>query len=397
MIAVTRLRRAGQRIDPRVLDLVVAILLLAFMITGLAGREPIHGQRATDIGAYLLAFGINLPFVGHRRYPLIAVGVTLVSLLCYAALDYAVYPGLGVFVLLFGVTLHSPRRTSLIAFVACLVVFIVSLALQPSGVATTATWIATLLLTAVAWLAADNLRTRRQRWSALRERALRLETEREVEARRAVESERLRIARELHDVVAHSMSVIAVQSAVGHHVIDTNPEEARRALAAVETTSRAALVELRRMLGVLREDDDPGAAKLMPAPSLADLPRLVAGVREAGLAVDLDIQGAPANIPLGVDSSTYRLIQEALTNVLKHGGSNAMVTVRRTASDLSIEVVDDGGRSPEMNALTADGSGHGIIGMRERVAVFGGEFTAGQRPGGGYRVTARIPYAAGSA
>jgi signal transduction histidine kinase len=397
MIAVTRLRRAGQRIDPRVLDLAVAILPLAFMITGLAGKEPIHGQRATDIGAYLLALGINLPFVGHRRYPLIAVGFTLASLLCYAALDYAAYPGLGVFVLLFGVALHSPRRTSLIAFVACLVAFIVSLGLQPSGVVTTATWVATLLLTAVAWLAADNLRTRRQRWSALRERALRLETEREAEARRAVESERLRIARELHDVVAHSMSVIAVQSAVGHHVIDTNPEEARRALAAVETTSRAALVELRRMLGVLREDDDQDGANLMPAPGLADLPRLVAGVREAGLAVDLDIQGAPADIPLGVDSSTYRLVQEALTNVLKHGGSIATVTVRRTASDLSIEVVDDGGRSPDMNALSADGSGHGIIGMRERVAVFGGEFTAGQRPGGGYRVAARIPYAAGSA
>src|SRR6478736_1587983 len=327
MIAVTRLRRAAQRIDPRLGDLAIALLSLAIMISGLAGKVAVDGQRAADIGGYLLALGISLPFAIHRRYPLTAVGVTLVSLLCYAALNYAAYPGLGVFVLVFGVALHSPRRTSLITFVACLVAFSVALALQPSGVATRTTWISTLLLTAVAWLAADNLRTRRQRWSALRERALRLETEREVEARRAVESERLRIARELHDVVAHSMSVIAVQSAVGHHVIDTNPEEARRALAAVETTSRAALVELRRMLGVLREDDDRDGAKLMPAPGLADLPRLVAGVREAGLAVDLDIQGAPADIPLGVDSSTYRLVQEALTNVLKHGGSIATVTV----------------------------------------------------------------------
>jgi signal transduction histidine kinase len=269
--------------------------------------------------------------------------------------------------------------------------------LQPAGVATRSTWITTLLLTALAWLAADNLRIRRQRWSALRERALRLESEREEEARRAVESERLRIARELHDVVAHSMSVIAVQSGVGHHVIDTKPEDARRALAAVEATSRAALVELRRMLGVLRDGDErDDVADRKPAPGLADLPRLVAGVRDAGLTVTLDVQEASGDIPLGVDASTYRLVQEALTNVLKHGGSTATVSVGRTASDLSIEVVDDGGKDPNVAALSAGaGSGHGLIGMRERVAVYGGEFSAGSRPGGGYRVAARIPYLAG--
>ena len=177
----------------------------------------------------------------------------------------------------------------------------------------------------MAWLAGDNLRQRRLRWAALEERTRMLEREREDRDRAAVAAERLRIARELHDVVAHSMSVIAVQAGVGRHVIETDVTAAREALGVIETTSREALVEMRRMLGVLRQGDE-GAA-MRPMPGLADIPALVAETRRAGLGVTLDSSGAVREVPAGVDLAAYRVVQEALTNVLKHGGPVAHVRV----------------------------------------------------------------------
>jgi signal transduction histidine kinase len=265
---------------------------------------------------------------------------------------------------------------------------------------------------AVAWIVAETLRNRRARWAELSARAERLEREREQQARRAVTEERLRIARELHDVVAHSMSVIAVQSAVGGHVMDTQPEAARQALAAIESTSRSALTEMRRLLGVLRQDGEP-AGSLVPAPGLADLAPLVAQVGEAGLKVWVRVDGERGPVQPGVDLSAYRIIQEALTNVIKHAAaSSACVTVRYEPGSVTLEITDDGpagpggtsrsgsgeragpGRAgvPGDSDAASPGTGHGIIGMRERVAVFGGEFTAGPRPGGGFRVLARLPF-----
>jgi signal transduction histidine kinase len=214
--------------------------------------------------------------------------------------------------------------------------------------------------------------------------------EREDRARRAVTEERLRIARELHDVVAHSMSVIAVQSGVGHHVLDTQPEEARRALAAIETTSRAALIEMRRLLGVLRQEGEPRAA-LAPAPGLADLPFLLEQVTQAGLDVTLTMLGEVPQVSAPVDLTTYRIVQEALTNILKHGGPTAQVRITYSEAEVYVEVLDDGRpRAPRPAAARSD-LGHGLIGMRERVAVFGGRLSAGTRPGGGYRVAAHLP------
>jgi len=214
-------------------------------------------------------------------------------------------------------------------------------------------------------------------------------------------------------VVAHSMSVIAVQSAVGGHVMDTQPEEARQALAAIESTSRSALTEMRRLLGVLRQDGEP-AGSLVPAPGLADLAPLVAQVGEAGLKVWVQVNGERGPVPPGVDLSAYRITQEALTNVIKHAGAaTACVKVRYEKGSVTLEITDDGpavpggagghtgpgdragpGRAgePDESGATPPGTGHGIIGMRERVAVFGGEFTAGPRPGGGFRVFARLPF-----
>jgi len=199
------------------------------------------------------------------------------------------------------------------------------------------------------------------------------------------------------------MSVIAVQSAVGGHVMDTQPEEARHALAAIEATSRSALTEMRRLLGILRQDGEP-AGSLAPAPGLADLTPLVAQVGEAGLQVWVQVEGEHGPVPPGVDLSAYRIIQEALTNVIKHAAAaTACVKVSYEKGAVALEITDDGpGRKdgrrgagpdgPRADTVTSPfGTGHGIIGMRERVAVFGGEFAAGPRAGGGFRVFARLP------
>jgi signal transduction histidine kinase len=220
----------------------------------------------------------------------------------------------------------------------------------------------------------------------MEERASLLERERDEEAQRAVAEERLRIAQELHDVVAHSMGVIAVQAGVGAHVIDNDPAEAKRSLEAISRTSRSTLSEIRRMLGVLREDD---GAEYAPAPGLADLDRLVRDVRSAGVDVDVALAGTRCELPPGVDFTAYRIVQEALTNVLKHAGpARATVTIGYEPDALAVEVADDG-RGVNGRAV---GGGHGLMGMRERVSVYGGSFEAGPRNGGGFRVAVRLPY-----
>jgi signal transduction histidine kinase len=216
-----------------------------------------------------------------------------------------------------------------------------------------------------------------------------------------VAAERLRIARELHDVVAHAMSVIAVQSGMGAHVIDTQPEEARRALANIEATSRSGLAELRRLLGVLRDDDaDTGDGAgtrrpaLAPAPGLGELDALVARASEAGLPVEVAIEGDARPLPPGVDLAAYRIVQEALTNVVKHAGeATARVTVRYGEAEVDLEIVDDGRGRAAAAGGTPGANGHGIAGMRERATIYNGTLDAGPRPEGGFRVAARLPLA----
>jgi signal transduction histidine kinase len=228
------------------------------------------------------------------------------------------------------------------------------------------------------WLAGRTVRRRRAR-----ERDLILE--REAKARAAVAEERTRIARELHDVVAHAISVIVLQARGARHSLDAEPREARNAIDAIEHTASQALREMRRLLGVLRGDD--GDAALAPQPSLAELDTLVAHVRDAGLPVEVKIEGRPRELAPGVDLSAFRIVQEALTNALKHAGpARAQVLVRYGEDALEVEVADTGG-----GALNGGGGGHGLAGMRERVAVFGGKLETGPRSGGGYAVRARLP------
>ncbi|MGZ4739517.1 MAG: sensor histidine kinase [Ilumatobacteraceae bacterium] len=377
------------RADVNRRDAVVAIVLLGLMVASVAGKAPDAGQRGADALAYALAVPLTLPFAVHRRWPTASLICVLAAFGTYAIASYAVYPGVSLFAMLFGIALHSDRRRSIMALLLCVAAMVTALAIQPTGVATSSDWTSSLLAIAVAWLAGENYRSRRARWAALEERAAMLENEREERDRRAVADERLRIARDLHDIVSHAMSVIAVQAATGHHLLDRDTEAARRALSNVETASRGALVEMRRMLGVLRDNDDAPGSRT-PAPSLSNLGQLIARVRDAGLGVSTSIDPDIPELPASVDLAVYRIVQESLTNVMKHGGPVAFVSVTCSATELCIEVTDDGrlgGPAP----TPGDTPGHGLIGMRERVALYNGEFSAGPRPGGGFRVAARLP------
>jgi signal transduction histidine kinase len=211
----------------------------------------------------------------------------------------------------------------------------------------------------------------------------------ELERREAVVAERARIARELHDVIAHSVSVMTVQAGAAEEMLKHDPARALEPIRAVQETGRQALVEMKRLVGILRtEDEEIGLA---PQPGLADLDRLVRQVRDAGLPVEVKVEGEPRPLPLGVDLSAYRVVQEALTNALKHAGrATATVTLRYGERDVTIEVADDGAGAPEKDG------GHGLIGMRERIGVFGGTFAAGPRESGGFAVSARLPIGDGA-
>ena len=238
-----------------------------------------------------------------------------------------------------------------------------------------------LIFWGVAWLVASRVRVTR----SAREQVARLEAERDLAAREAVAAERGRIARELHDVVAHSVSVMTVQAGGVRRLLNDDQERERDALAAIEETGRKALTEMRRMVAVMRDDGD--GASLAPQPGIEMIDELVGEMRDAGLPVELSVSSEGPELPAGIDLSVFRIVQEGLTNVLKHAGpARAWVTVRRDDGAVEVTVEDDGTNSPSGN-----GRGHGLLGMRERVAVYGGTLHTGPRPGGGFRVHARLP------
>ncbi|MFJ9693305.1 sensor histidine kinase [Kitasatospora sp. NPDC101183] len=237
-------------------------------------------------------------------------------------------------------------------------------------------------------------RVRRAYLTELEDRAARLERERDAQAKVAVAAERARIARELHDVVAHNVSVMIVQADGAAYVLDNNPHQAKQALTTIATTGRQALVEMRRLLGVLRTSDTTD--DYVPQPGVEELPELLDQVRTAGLRVDYTTTGDPLDLPRGVELTVYRIVQEALTNVRKHGGphAHAHVTVDYGDRELAVQIDDDGRGTTTTDHLTtggADGLGHGLIGMRERVGMVSGNLETGPRPGGGFRIRATLP------
>jgi signal transduction histidine kinase len=337
---------------------------LVLVLSGiLLRRRPLGAVALTLGGALILGLDPSL----RASLMLILLAATAAIEVCYVAAT-------------------GPRRTSLIA--AALVVGIVTvLWFTARDYPHETALLAVGLLTVIAWLIGDSISQTHRHNEELRSRA----------AADAVTAERLRIARELHDMVAHSIGIIAIQAGAGSRVIDTQPGQARDALAAIEATSRETLAGLRRMLTGLRRaepEPSPGAGREAgrvkaprdPAPGLADLDRLAATTLDAGVLVDVCWRGGRAPLPADIDLSAYRIIQEAVTNVVRHAGTGqCRVSIDREDDLLSIEIVDNG------RGGAVAGTGFGIVGMRERAGLLGGEFSAGPRPGGGFRVAARLP------
>jgi signal transduction histidine kinase len=335
----------------------------------------------------------TLPIAWRRRDPMRTLAITGSAITLYYLSEYGDAGGfLGVFVAFYTVAAHEPRRRALLAATvsaACMFVSLVSYVVFNPSAPWPQVFGQSYVAFGVAWLLGDNMRVRRAYRREIEDRASEADRERLEQASMAVIEERGRIARELHDVVAHHVSVMVVQAAAARRVADKDPVAARGALEAVESAGRTALTEMRRMLEVLRADD-PGTG---PQPGLGDIGRLLGQVRQTGLPVELEIKGATCCLPPGMDLAAYRIVQEALTNTVKHAGrATARVTVAYHAEALEIEVVDDGrGAAAPLLALRESGGGHGLIGMKERVALFGGQLTAGPILTGGYRVYVRMP------
>jgi signal transduction histidine kinase len=352
--------------------------------------------RAVDPLGTVLVLLQTVPLAWRRSRPVPALVVIATAGLVFSAFNYLpVTGGVGAVIGLYSVAAHCERRRSVASLAGVLAVGLAILGL--SGINHHITFsdaVAEVLVFAVAWTMGDNLRTRRAYTASLEERADRLEREQEDGARRAVNEERARIARELHDVVAHSVSVMVVQAGAARRVLRRDPDRAAEALSSIETTGRQALDELRRLLGMLRKYTDQPPS-LTPQPQLRDLETLLAQVEEAGVAVQLTVEGQPRDLPSGIDLSVFRIVQEALTNTLKHAGpAHAHIALRYSPHELVLQVSDDGrGAADQLGRADGNGrrEGQGLVGMRERVALYGGELRTGPRPGGGYEVEARLP------
>ena len=356
-------------------------------------RHLLPGQHPTTFLAWLLAVVIVAPILTHRRFPRASVVVCLGAVAIYATGRYVAYPGIAIFVLTFDIALHSEERIAVPTLFASAVVTGVAIVLQPAKVAVLSEYIVSEIGVGWTWLIGWNLRRRRARWAELRARAERLEREREEEARKAVAEERLRIARELHDVIAHSMSVIAVQSAVGNHVIDTQPRRPGRRWRPSRPPAAPRSPRCAACSACCARRASRGAASPR-RPAWPTWRRSSPRSRTPGSGSGSPSRASADRFPPGMDLSAYRIVQEALTNVIKHAGAaTASVTVRYAADAVTVEITDDGRRAAASAAAPGPAPGTGIIGMRERVALFGGELAAGPGPDGGYRVRARFPLA----
>jgi signal transduction histidine kinase len=373
-------------------DGAAALALAVWTQLDLWGHAPatMHVVGGRGVAAVLLLL-VTLPLAVRRRMPaatlLNAAGaLVLGAFLVSHSNGVPVGVFLAMLLAFYSVGAHcDDRRSYFVGVVAVAAIAAADLA-RPGSFNASGSRPAAWLAFAIAWLVGRDLRRRRQRVAELEDRAVRLEREREEQAQLAVAEERGRIARELHDVIAHSVSVIVVQAQAGPHLVN-DPQRVVGVFRAIESSGRDALVELRRLLGILRSEDEELA--IGPQPGLGSLQSLVEQMHTAGLPVQLRIEGEPVQLPAGIDLSAYRIVQEALTNVVKHAGDAAAeVVVRYGPRALELAIVDDGhGRATSRN-----GAGHGLIGMRERVALYSGTIEAGTQDGGGYAVRARLPF-----
>ena len=371
-------------------DAVLAVslgIVSIFVATRVAQAEGTTVQA----GAIALLVVQTVALTVRRRWPMAVYSIVGIGTIAYAWLGFPQsVGGFGVLIAIYTVAAHVPLREAIVAAG----IYVVGMALSLIGFSRDsgstldvvfADFLVNLLALVLAWTVGVTVRTRRAYVAALEARAELLEREREDNARLAVALERGRIAREMHDVVAHNVSVVVVQAAAAERMVETDPERARQAMRDVAATGRQALTEMRRLLGVLR---DGASDDLGPQPGVAELRALAGTVEDAGMQVELSVQGEERPLPASAALSVYRIVQEALTNSLRHAGpARARVILRYLPDALEVQVSDNGvGGVPQ-----AEHGGHGLIGMRERVALFGGELTAGPRPEGGYAVVARIP------
>ena len=402
MLALT----ARLRADRLVRDAAPAVgLALLFVIAPAFG---VHGWTKADVAPALLAVASCVPLVVRSRWPLAVLAATLALdvLRITVTPQYEIAPAASL-VALYTLASLRPRSVAWPAGIAsaALITAVYAVARHESWTSGVVLGLFDLPLLATAF--GDTVRSRRAYLAEVEARAERAERTREQEARRAVTEERLRIARELHDVVAHHITLVNAQAGVAHHLLRDNPDAAYQALGQIKETSRAALDELRATVGLLRQpDDDP--APVRPLPGLADLDELAAAFRAAGSRVDLDRRGALVPVATGVELAAYRIVQEALTNARRHApGAPVRVLLAYGAESLRITVTNDArasanGPAPAGGEPAAEpasgspagvgtGTGHGLIGMRERAAALGGTLAAGPDAAGGYRVEAELP------
>jgi signal transduction histidine kinase len=372
------------RIRQRAYEALVLTFAVASVVEALAAPHVAHRPIVA-----VLALGWTVPFALRRRFPFWAPLVALAALATFAlisperSLTSLTMPFLAALAAAVSLGLIGDRRQSVAGWAA--VITTASIVSSKSGNAYSDFFWTTLILT-LAWFFGSALGSRTEQARELTERVEAAERERATAAERATTEERARIARELHDVIAHSVSVIVVQAGAAEPLVTENPDQARESLRSIRSTASDALGEMRRLLGILRTTGDE--LVLNPQPSVAQLEPLLAQARAAGLEVELHIEGKPRPLAPGLDLAAYRIVQEALTNTRKHAcASRAAVALRYTPSALEVEVLDDG-NAP---ATAAGNGGHGLVGMRERVALYDGTLDSGAREGGGYAVHAVLP------
>jgi signal transduction histidine kinase len=359
-------------------DEVLAAALTAAALVEVALSETSTWER---LATAALAVALGAAAARRSRDPLPLLGLILaIAVVAFAVPMLAEPTNSGVFVFyllaVYSAAAHTSGRRTLVAGGMVVGLYVLAFASDGTGISADTVIFYTLLLS-TPWAAGRAVRKRR-----LNDRELEQEKGR---AAAAIVEERARIARELHDVVAHSISVMVLQARGGRRVLESDPADARDAFAVIESTGQQALDEMRRLVGMLRSGDE--TLPLAPQPSLKELETLVEQVRAAGLPVQVEVEGEPRDLPPGVDLSAFRIVQEALTNALKHAGpARARVVLRYRADELDLEISDDGPGNDDDPA-----AGYGLVGMRERVTVYGGELEAGQRPEGGYALHVRLP------
>ena len=383
---MSRLLERRDRLDPRLADGLIGLAFAVAASIEIATKDHHRGPLALNV---LAVFAVFATFAWRRRAPLpAALAYQAAAIAMSAVLENATSVSTELFGLLavsYTIAAHARLRPALVGVAsACATVVAVDAMADKIDAGDIFFPCAFVVC---AWLVGRAFRARTRLARELAEKALRLEHEREFHAALATRHERGRIARELHDVVAHSMTVMVIQAGAARRVL-ADPARSAEALATVERVGREALEELRRLLGVLGDRED--AVVFAPQPGLDEVEALIGRAREAGLRVELRVEGQPAPLPSGIDLAAYRVVQEALTNAIKHAGpASAHVVIRYGETDLELDVSDDGAGPRERDATSP--WGHGLVGMRERVALYGGELQAGARAEGGFAIHARIP------